>query len=94
MIDIEFDFKTSGDSDPDPVMDEYELTMMFAHTREQISQQIQSKLGDLRCDQHGQPPHVKITGVYSNETQQFDLQYHIDGCCIMFILKAIQALNY
>lgn len=95
MIDIEFDFHIAGENGADePYLDEYELQTMFDHTRQQINQQVQTKLANVRCPDHDQPPRVKITGVYSAETEQLDIQYHIDTCCNLLLLKAVQALNH
>lgn len=94
MTQIEFDFSISDvPYDPDAFLDEYELQVMFDQTRAQMRRHIDKKLGDLVCDDHGGAPSVRISGIYSTETEQFDIQYHIDGCCNMLVLRAIQALN-
>jgi hypothetical protein len=99
MIDIEFEFKVEdtaiqNGSALDPLLDEFELNAMFDHTREQISHQVQTKLAHLRCSEHDRPPRVKITGIYSPETEQLDIQYHLDTCCKRLLLEAVGALNH
>ncbi len=94
MVEIEFEFRVvDDDATLDPYLDEYEIELMFENTSRQIAQHIEKKLGNLRCAEHGEPPRVTITGEYSNLTEQLEIQYHIDGCCNLFVLEAIQALN-
>jgi hypothetical protein len=94
MVEIEFAFQVvDGASALDPYLDEYEIELMFDNTSRQIAQHIENKLGDLRCDEHGEAPRVTITGEYSNFTEQLEIEYHIDGCCNLFVLEAIQVLN-
>jgi hypothetical protein len=94
MIDIEFDFQMDDNAaNEDALFDPFELEMLFDQTRKQIEQHVQQRLGDMRCPDHDQPPRVKVTGVYSNETEQLDIQYHVDACCKLLLLKAVQALN-
>lgn len=95
MTQLEFDFSVSDiPYDPDAFLDEYELQMLFDQTRTQIRRQVDTKLGDMTCEQHGGAPRVRVTGLYSTEIEQFEIQYHIDGCCNLLVMRAIQALNH
>lgn len=94
MIDITFEFSTGGQpTDSDPFLDDYEIRLLFESTRQQMRQQITRALNHLRCETHGQAPRVKVSGVYNRTNEQFDLQYHIDGCCNLLVMQAIHALN-
>lgn len=93
MIDIVFDITLADDAQDDPLFDTYELEMMLAHTKAQIEKQIQASLGNLRCEEHDQPPKVRVTGTFSRETEQLEVSYHIDTCCKPFLMQAIMTLN-
>ena len=92
-MDIEFDFHIEGDELPDAFLDSYELEMMFDNTRRSIRNGLEHKLGDVTCDEHGEPATFKITGVYNNEAEQMDIQYHVDTCCQMFLVRVMRILN-
>lgn len=92
-MDIEFEFLTEGEELPDAFLDRYELDMMFDNTRRSIGGGLQRKLGEVTCDEHGEAPRFKITGVYNNETEQMDIQYHVDTCCQMFLVRVMRILN-
>jgi hypothetical protein len=94
MIVVAFDISvdSSGIQD-DPLLDQHEIEMMLEHTRAQINNHVQSALGAMRCEVHGQPPAIRVTGVYSLETEQLDVSYNVDTCCQPLLLKAVMALN-
>lgn len=92
-MEIAFDFQTEGDELPDAFLDSYELEMMFDNTRRSISNGLEHKLGDVVCGEHGDAAKFKITGVYDNETEQMDIQYHVDTCCQMFLVRVMRILN-
>jgi hypothetical protein len=94
MVDVNFEFRSTGQADDSAFLDGYEVTLMFDTTRAQITRLIEEKLGNLRCEEHGEPPRVTVIGEYSYETEQLDIQYHIDGCCNLLVMQAIQALNF
>ncbi len=94
MIDITFDIQVDREGEhADPLLDDYELNMLLEHTRAQIARHVQNSLGDLRCTVHNQAPAVTITGSYSLDTEQLDINYHVDTCCKTFLMQAIMALN-
>jgi hypothetical protein len=94
MIDVAFDIQLTGDADAeDRLLDDYELQAMLDHTRAQINQHVQDALADLRCEEHGEPARVTISGTYNTETDQLDVSYNIDTCCKLFLMRAITALN-
>ena len=94
MVEIEFDITVQNEgAHPFPLLDDYELEMMLHHTRASIERHVRQALGNLRCEEHDQPPRVRISGVYSMSTEQLDISYHVDACCKHLLLQAIAALN-
>ena len=75
------------------VTDEY-LADMMEHTSAQIRRQVERQIGDMRCEEHGGQPKVTVTGMYTTDTEQMELSYHVDSCCQMLLLQAVQALNH
>ena len=92
-MEIEFDFQTEGEELPDAFLDSYELEMMFENTRRSISGGLHRKLDYVTCGEHGAPPKFRITGIYNNETEQMDIQYHVDTCCQLFLVRVMRILN-
>jgi len=92
-MEIEFDLRTEGEELPDAFLDSYELELMFDSTRRSIRAGLERKLDGVVCDEHGDPPKFKITGVYSNEDEQMDIHYHVDTCCQMFLVRVMRILN-
>ena len=94
-MDIEFDFIVEGTERPDAdrLLTGYELDMLFEHTRQQTRKEFTRKLDGMMCDEHGEPPHVKVTGTYNAETEDMDVAYHIDTCCKLFLARIIKTLN-
>jgi len=92
-MDIEFDLRTEGEELPDAFLDSYELELMFDSTRRSIRSGLERKLDGVVCDEHGEPPKFKITGVYNNEAEQMDIHYHVDTCCQMFLVRVMRILN-
>jgi hypothetical protein len=94
MIDVEFNIRVDdSEAAPDRLMDDYELAMMLQHTKAQITKQVQDSLGEMRCAEHDQAPRVIVSGAYSTESEQLELQYNIDTCCKRFLMEAVHALN-
>ncbi|MDX1993902.1 MAG: hypothetical protein SF029_16060 [bacterium] len=94
MIEVEFNIRVDdAESLPDRLMDDYELAIMLEQTKAQITKQVQASLGELRCAEHDQPPRVIVSGAYSTESEQLELQYNIDTCCKRFLMEAVHALN-
>jgi hypothetical protein len=77
----------------DEVTDEY-LAEMLEHTGAQIRRQVERQIGEMRCEEHGGQPKVTVTGMYSTDSDQMELSYHVDTCCQMLLLRAVQALNH
>ena len=75
------------------VTDEY-LAEMLEHTSAQIRRQVERQIGEMRCEEHGGQPKVTVTGMYSTDADQMELSYHVDSCCQMLLLRAVQALNH
>lgn len=94
MIQITFNISIDESQVPDsPLFDEFELAQMLDHTKAQIVQFLQTRLGSLRCPTHDELARVRVDGVYNTDTEQLDFQYHIDTCCQMFLMQAIGVLN-
>ncbi|MBI1281733.1 MAG: hypothetical protein GC179_26645 [Anaerolineaceae bacterium] len=77
----------------DEITDEY-LAEMLEHTSAQIQRQVERQVGDLTCEEHGGRPRVTVTGMYSTEADQMELNYHVDTCCQMLLMRTVQALNH
>lgn len=94
MIEITFDITIDeADSHDEPLLDSFEINQLLDHTRGQITRHVQQSLGDLRCDIHDEPARVHINGCYSLQTEQLDINYDVNACCKLFLLRAIAALN-
>ena len=92
-MDIEFDLRTEGEALPDAFLSRYELDMMFDNTRTSIRNGLTRKLTNVVCNEHQAAPKFKITGVYNNETEEMDIQYHVDTCCKMFLVRVMRIIN-
>ncbi len=94
MVDITIQFEVDDRPvTPEEITDEF-LADMLAHTGEQVRRQVERQIGDMRCEDHGGHPHVTVTGTYTTDTEQMELAYHVDSCCQMLLLRAVQALNH
>lgn len=93
MLDITFEMETQGELPEDALMDQYELDALFAATRQSVQRDLERQLSDVVCSEHSQPPRLKIIARYDAEMEQFDLQYHIDTCCPLFLARVIKTLN-
>lgn len=93
MATIIYDFDIDGTLQEDPFLDRYEITMLFKSTRQSLENGINRKLQNIVCDDHGQEATITITGRYNTEAEQFDMDYHIDTCCQLFMVRIVKALN-
>lgn len=93
MADIQFDFDIDGTLRENPFLDRVEIHMMFDQTRHSLEAALQRKLADLTCPDHGDEPHVLISGRYDAEIEQFDVQYNIEPCCQRFLVQVVSRLN-
>jgi hypothetical protein len=94
MVTIESEFDMDGTIKEDPFLDRYELSMLFTQTRQSIERNLQRQLAGMTCDEHDKEPVVTITGRYDTEREELDIQYHLDTCCKMFMLKVVQRMNH
>ena len=92
-LDIKFDLRIEGEALADPFLDSLELEQLFDSTRRSIGGDLRRKFADIVCDAHEQAPRFKISGVYDNEAEEMDIQYHVDTCCQAFLLRVMQILN-
>ena len=90
---IEFDFQLAGDSKPNAFLDEYELRQMFDSARKSLGAGLERAFGDVVCGEHGKAPAFKISGIYDRDTEDMDIQYHVDTCCQFFLLRVMRLLN-
>ena len=93
MLDITFEMDMQGELPDDALLDQYELDALFAATRASVQLDLERQLDGMVCAEHHQPPRLKITAHYDTEMEQFDLQYHIDTCCPLFLARVIKTLN-
>ena len=94
MIEVTVEFEVDDrPTTPEEVEDEY-LAEMLHYTGEQIQDDVQRKLGEMTCAEHGSHPRVTVTSVYSTDTEQMELSYHVDTCCQQMLLRTVQALNH
>lgn len=92
-LSIEFDLRVDGTAPADPFLDRYELEQMFDSTRRSIGAGLRRKFAAVVCDEHEQAPIFKISGVYDKSTEEMDIQYHVDTCCQVFLLRVMRILN-
>ena len=92
-LQIEFDLRTEGEQLPDAFLDAFELEQFFESTRASVAAGLRRKFAAARCGEHGCAPKFKISGVYDQESESMDLQYHVDTCCQFFLLRVMRILN-
>jgi hypothetical protein len=90
---LEFDFQTSGDSQPDPFLNEESLERLFANTRAELEDAITRKLGEMTCAEHNQAPAVLVRAIYDRDIEQMDISYSVEACCSPFMLRVVQVLH-
>lgn len=90
---IQFQWRTDGPSRQDSWLSEEEHNQLIQQTEAIIRKDIARKLGEITCDEHGEAPHFIISGVYDNDTEQLDIQYRIDTCCQLFLVRVMKILN-
>ena len=93
MVTIESDFDIEGALQDDPFLDRYELSMLFEQTRRSMTNALHRQLEGITCDEHGSEPVITITGRYDTDREELDIQYHLDTCCKLFMLRVIQRMN-
>ena len=92
-MDIKFDLRTEGEPLEDAFLDSAELGLMFESTRRSIGDGLRRKFRDIVCEEHGQAPKFRISGIYNREIEEMDIQYHVDTCCQLFLLRVMRILN-
>jgi hypothetical protein len=97
MVEVTFDIQVVDEDDALPeaerFLDNYELDMMLEHTRSQLNTHIQRALAGMRCAEHDQPPAVRVEGEYHLDTEQLEVNYHVETCCKPFLMQTVMALN-
>ena len=93
MLQIDFELRADGDELPDAFLDASEVEMMFDGTRRSLEAGLRRKFQAVTCGEHQVPPKFTISGIYDRQSEQMDLQYHVDTCCQAFLLRVMQILN-
>ncbi|MEM9950874.1 MAG: hypothetical protein AAF846_04695 [Chloroflexota bacterium] len=93
MTKVVYDFDIDGALQADPYLDQYTIHYMFQQTKESIGKGIARKLDGMTCDEHHEEPTITITGRYSGSAEQMDIDYNIDTCCKLFLVRVVKALN-
>jgi hypothetical protein len=93
MAEIRFDFDIEGALQEDPYLDRFQLDYLFEQTRRSMASDLERKLAGIRCEEHDREPVITITGRYDGEQEEMDIQYHIDTCCQMFMVRVVRTIN-
>jgi len=94
MVDIQFDIKLTGDSpESGALLDPLEIRQLLESTQHHIAEHIHKRLDGEVCDVHGQEPRVIVTGAYDLDSEQLDVQYNIEACCNLMIMKSAALLG-
>ena len=92
-MEIRFDLRIEGDELPEAFLNAGELELMFESTRRSIRSDLQRRFRDVSCAEHHRSPAFRISGVYDRQIEEMELQYHVDTCCQVFLLRVMQILN-
>ena len=93
MTHIQYEFDVDGTLHDDPFLSPYEISLMFDQTKQSLGRALERKLGDITCEEHGEGPTITISGRYDAEREEMDINYHVDTCCQMFMVRVIKTLN-
>jgi hypothetical protein len=93
MVEVIFDFDTEGTAGEESFLDPYEINMLFENTKRDLGGSIQRKLEGVVCAEHGKAPRVMLSGRYNQDTENMDINYHVDTCCQMFLVRVVKLLN-
>ena len=93
MTIVNFDFDIEGALREDPYLDTYELNYLFEQTKASMERDIERKLGTMRCGEHNAEATITIKGRYGGDSEQLEIDYHVDTCCKAFMVKVVSHLN-
>jgi hypothetical protein len=94
MVDIQFDIALTGESpESGALLDPLEIRQLLDSTQHHIAQHIHNRLDGQTCEVHGEPPKVIVTGAYDLDTEQLDVQYNIEACCNLMIMRSAALLG-
>ena len=93
MVKLQYDFDIDGVMQNDPYLSSYEVQYMFEQTKASLGKALERKLGNITCEEHGEQPTITLTGRYDAEREDLDVQYHVDTCCKMFMVRVIKTIN-
>lgn len=95
MIEVTYDIRVDDTDAPnEPLLDDAEVAQMIENTKRQLGRHVEAKLGKLDVPVEQQPLRVLVSGVYSLDTEQMEISYHIDTDDKQLLLRAISALNH
>jgi hypothetical protein len=95
MIEVLYDIRVDEtDAPEEPLLDDAEIAQMIENTKKQLGRHVEAKLSKLDVPADQQPLRVMVSGVYSLDTEQMEISYHIDTDDKQLLLKAITALNH
>ena len=92
-VKIDFDLRAEGTALPDAFLDSRGLDQLFESTKHSVGSGLRRKFQNVVCREHGDAPRFKISGIYDNEIEQMEIEYHVDTCCQRFLLQVMQVLN-
>jgi hypothetical protein len=93
MIELEFNITLQDEAGEDALLDEYETEALVESTKAQIRQHVENRLGNLFCEEHAKLARVIVTGSYSRDTEQLEIEYHLDTCCKLMMVRSVAALS-
>lgn len=94
-IDVSFDIRVDDTDAPEELLlDDAEMAQMIENTKKQMGGHVQSKLNKLNIPEEQQPLKILVSGVYSLDTEQMEISYHIETDDKQLLLQAISALNH
>ncbi len=94
MVDIQFDITTTGESpESGALLDPLETRQLLESTQHHIATHIHNRLDGHVCDVHGEPPRVIVTGTYDLDSEQLDVQYNVEACCNLMVMKSAALLG-
>lgn len=95
MIEVTYDIRVDDTDAPNErLLDDAEVAQMIENTKRQLGRHVEAKLGKLDVPVEQQPLRVLVSGVYSLDTEQMEISYHIDTDDKQLLLRAISALNH
>jgi|GEM_PF-767906 hypothetical protein len=90
---VTFDYQRTGDTQPEPYLEEDEIENLFEQTRADLGSAIARKLAGVVCADHQQAAAVRVNLLYDRQTEQMDVSYSVEPCCQLFLQRVVQLLH-